>query len=236
MPIAPHLCMNKIGRTFLFLLILAGSTTASANVQKIVLQSQAIALDRFTEPNPDSLDKARKLFTDYRQKVDHEAVEYLPHIRVEENVVLYLHSFTQGPHEIKGLHDIFTSNNFNVLALSFSGHELDENGNRRENFADYEPANWVTDVQFAVRLAKQYGKKIWIMGYSTGGLLAVQQVLLDSSRIKAMILVSPALALDQFAAGYSCIGSNLFGGFVGDETRIMMEGGCLIRGTITKCF
>jgi esterase/lipase len=217
------------------------SYSAMADMHKIGFQTAAVALDAYSEPTQASLNQARTLFAEYRRKVDPAAVEYLQHSRVEENVVLYLHSFTQGPYEIKGLHDLFTSNNFNVLALSFSGHELGEDGKPRLNFRDYEPIDWVKDIQFAVRLAKQYGKKIWIMGYSTGGLLAVQQVLNDPSRIKNMILISPALALAQFGASVSCSASFVTNnldpiGLTDDQERMMMSGGCLIRGTITNVF
>lgn len=214
------------------------SKTASAQDAKGSLHMQAFILDSFIEPSATTLNHAREVFSKYKRAVDPAALEILPNNRIEENVLLYIHSFTQGPHEILPLQESFTAKNFNILALSYSGHELNADGSRKQNYRDYYAADWKEDIQFALRLAKQYGKKVWIMGYSTGGLLALQQVKENSSRIKAMLLVAPALALAPTMSGSSCTGSFVVNtlDLSSEETQKILAGGCLIRTTISNVF
>lgn len=227
----------KLLRFFLFFAVFITFQIAQAQ-SKALLQASSMPLEYVSQPTEVSLTQARQIFKNYKAQVDAEAVEVLPRGRIEENVLLYIHSFTQGPHEIESVKDILVQNNFNILALSFSGHELDQNGQRKMNFRDYDESDWKRDVQFALRLAKQYGKKVWLMGYSTGGLLALQQVKENSSRIQALILISPALALANSFSGSVCTGSFITNSLdiSSDENQKILAGGCLIRNTITNVF
>lgn len=225
----------------LFLLFFSLSLFAETR-KKISLHAQMALINALSieEPTTQSFQRAREVFQSYKNQIDPGAYELLPNGQVEENVLLYIHSFTQGPHEIQVFADLFRELNFNVVALSFSGHELDENQQRRLNFRDYDESDWQRDVEFAMQIARQYGKKVWVMGYSTGGLLALQQVLSDSSRVHALLLAAPAFALQQDFAGLSCTGSFLVNNgleFLTDShEKITVEGACLIRNTISQIF
>jgi esterase/lipase len=210
-----------------------------ANSPKSLLYASA-AINNFLQNSPTqaSFIEAQQLFSTYKNTYDKAALEILPNNKIEENVLLYVHSFTQGPEEIKSVKDIFIENNFNILALSYSGHELNADGSRKQNYRDYSENDWKNDVHFAFNLAKQYGKKVWLMGYSTGGLLALQQLRDDSTHVKALILIAPALALGPTMSGLACTGSFLINSLdiSSEENQKITAGGCLIRNTITNVF
>jgi esterase/lipase len=222
--------------------ISAGSQTenqvGSPTWSKSDFHTASQILENFSEPTTSTLAEARRIFSGYKSEIDPEAFEAVPRNQVEDNVLLYIHSFTQGPHEVQSVLDLFTQQHFNVLALSFSGHELDANGKRRLNFRDYSAEDWREDIAFAYRLAKQYGRKVWLLGYSTGGLLALQQYLQNPDRVQALMLFSPALALDIDFSGLSCVGSWAANNIIdlSPEQKTAVEGGCLIRNTITQVF
>lgn len=222
--------------------VLFSMGVSADTMSKILFQSQMalISSQASSEPTEQSFQQAQQIFENYQSQIDPAAHRVLPRGKIEENVLLYIHSFTQGPHEVRAFENIFREKNFNVIALSFSGHELDENRQQRLNFRDYDETHWKADIQFALNLARQYGKKVWVMGYSTGGLLALQQVLEDSSRIHALLLAAPAFALQQDFAGLSCTGSflvnNGLGFLAGSHEQMTIEGACLIRNTISQIF
>lgn len=233
-----RICFILIQTLFLF----SSCTLLSHELQKAVFQSQMTLINALAPdaPNTESFQQTREIFQNYKVQVDPAAYQLVPRGRIEENVLLYIHSFTQGPHEVQVFENLFRELNFNVVAFSFSGHEVGENQQRRLNFRDFDESDWQRDVEFAMQVARQYGKKVWLMGYSTGGLLALQQVLNDPLRVHALLLAAPAFALKQDFARFSCTGSFLVNNGLdltaNANEKTIIEGACLIRNTIEQTF
>jgi pimeloyl-ACP methyl ester carboxylesterase len=88
-----------------------------------------------------------------------------------------------------------------VLALNLPGHGPDR---ARRNSVTYK--DWVNEVQGAVRFAKVLGNNVHIIGQSTGGALAVVAAHENPDAVKSLLLVEPALKVQEYATFGACVG------------------------------
>lgn len=98
----------------------------------------------------------------------------------------------------------------NVLHLVLPGH-----GNNWQNAPNVQPTEWREFVKRAVNIARPLGRRVIVLGQSTGGLLAVLQALSVDSGIDGLILMEPALKVQPGKEGVACF-TRLFGQFAQD--------------------
>ncbi len=90
-------------------------------------------------------------------------------------VAVLVHGLSDSPQAMRDLAQVYLSQGFTVIGLRLSGHgtsmsDLDKNGT-----AD----NWENDVADAMKTAGALGSKVSLVGYSTGGALALNYAMKD---------------------------------------------------------
>lgn len=158
---------------------------------------------------------AEKLLEDYqasraRGKDDQDRYSFLKGHRTDQ-VVLLVHSFMMRPSELYFLGEQAAHRDMNVFPILLEGH-----GTRSIRFggtvslSDVTAEDWLADMEFGINLAHGFGRKVYVMGYSLGGLLGLLQGISDHPLIDGVIAVAPPLAIEpsiwmqrfEFAGGW----------------------------------
>ncbi len=84
--------------------------------------------------------------------------------------VLLVHGFMASPAELRELGDRFHQQGFNVIGVRLKGHGTSPWDLRSRDWQD-----WSASVNRGFNILKAYSSRIHIVGFSTGGLLALQQ-------------------------------------------------------------
>jgi esterase/lipase len=106
------------------------------------------------------------------------------------NGVLLIHGLLDSPYTMNVLGEFLQKQCFIVYIILLPGH-----GTVPGDLLDVTYRDWIAATRFGVNKISEQAKNIFIMGYSLGGLLAVNEVLHDPKRFKAAILFAPALEL-----------------------------------------
>lgn len=110
-------------------------------------------------------------------------------------VILLIHGLYDSPYTMKDLGRVFNEQCFDTRFLLLPGH-----GSQTGDLRYTKMEDWLHSVNFAVNTLKQESPKkdIYIAGFSTGGALAIDRALEDSS-IKGVFLFAPLLARKPFS-------------------------------------
>ena len=92
------------------------------------------------------------------------------HLSNENNTigVLIIHGFTASPHEVKELGDYLYEKGFNVYGVRLKGH-----GTHYDDLKYVKWQDWYDDVEQVYGILREKNNKIYAVGMSTGGALAL---------------------------------------------------------------
>ena len=107
-----------------------------------------------------------------------------------QNGILLIHGLLDSPYTMNVLGEELQKKCFLVYIVLLPGH-----GTVPGDLLDVTYKDWIAASRFSVNRLAEQAKNLYIMGYSLGGLLAINEVLHNPSRFKAMILFAPALQL-----------------------------------------
>ena len=100
--------------------------------------------------------------------------------------VLLIHGFLSGPAELKSLGERLHADGYHVLGLRLKGHGTSPWDLRSRSWQD-----WVASVERGYDILKAYSQAIHIIGFSTGGLLALNHAAKHPNRrTKSVVSVS----------------------------------------------
>ena len=120
-------------------------------------------------------------------------------------VALVLHGMGSNPYGMREVIDLLYSQGFTVLAPRLSGH-FDKNIYDLDQVSSQD---WINDSEQAFQLAKAFGKRITVVGYSLGGTLASRLMLEYPDQIENGILFAPAWRVTPTVSLGSLLGSLL---------------------------
>ena len=106
--------------------------------------------------------------------------------RKSAGAVLLIHGFLSGPAELRSLGERLHAAGFHVLGVRLKGHGTSPWDLRNRSWHD-----WAASVERGYDIIKAYSQAVHIIGFSTGGLLALNHAAnFPSRRIKSVISVS----------------------------------------------
>lgn len=116
---------------------------------------------------------------------------------------LLLHGASDSPYSMRALAGRLHARGFDVLALRLPGHGTAPAGLTRVRWQDWAAATRIGARHLAARLSS--GQPLYLIGFSTGGALAVEYALArlqgeDLPAVQGLVLVSPAIGVSPVAA------------------------------------
>lgn len=109
-----------------------------------------------------------------------------------KNCVIAIHGFSSSPKEMEKLGLFFYENNFNVQIPRLAGH-----GTTPIALKDKLWQDWYKSVSRSIIIASLQYKKVYIVGFSTGGLLALLSTKKDYKEFVSVICINAALHLND---------------------------------------
>lgn len=109
-----------------------------------------------------------------------------------DSCVITLHGFSSAPQEVKQLAKFIHSSGFNVYAPRLKGH-----GTNAKDLKDTTWQDWYLSLSRAVTIATLKYKKVYIVGFSTGGLLALLSTKKCYMEFAGIICINAALHLND---------------------------------------
>lgn len=124
-----------------------------------------------------------------------QPVHYFPAMHNAKAVVLIAHGLNLLPSKMDDIANFLQANNYDVYRLALSGH--------RGNFEELKHITrqiWLEDFAGGYKTAKERAGElnipIYFLGYSLGGVLAVDSVVSDTSiRFEKIVLFAPAISV-----------------------------------------
>ncbi len=107
--------------------------------------------------------------------------------------VLLVHGLTDSPYFMMSLGKFFQANCFRVMSILLPGH-----GTRPGDLLQVKWQEWEKAVAFGTNALAAEVDNIYLLGFSTGGTLAINQSLHDT-RIMGLLLFSPAIKISSKA-------------------------------------
>lgn len=119
----------------------------------------------------------------------------LHHGQVTDKVVVLFHGLSDSPFFFKSIAEAIYQQGHNVVVALLPGH------GKKEADADMQDprlaGRWTRHVAEIMRFSQSLGLQKYIGGFSTGGTLATQYILMNPKQAKGLMLFSGALALDS---------------------------------------
>jgi predicted esterase len=127
-------------------------------------------------------------------KNDGNAPYILHHNKVTEKVLVLFHGLSDSPFYLRSIAQSIHQQGNNVIVALMPGHgkKQADKDMQDENLAE----RWRTHVSQVIEYASSLGKKRYLGGFSTGGVLATEYILQNPQSVKGLALFSGALALD----------------------------------------
>lgn len=126
---------------------------------------------------------------------DGNAPFILHHGEKTGKVAVLVHGLSDSPFYMTGIARALYDKGFNVIVPLNVGHgQLDADDDMSDSQLD---KRWAAHLNDVMALAPQFGDKIFLGGFSTGGALSVQHYLHHPDNIEGLMLFSGALALDS---------------------------------------
>lgn len=126
---------------------------------------------------------------------DGNAPFILHHNKVTPKVVVLFHGLSDSPFYLRSIAKALYQQGNNVVVGLLPGHgkkQADEDM-QDPNLAD----RWRQNFAEVVELSANLGENLYVGGFSTGGTVATEYALLNTKKIKGLMLFSGALALDS---------------------------------------
>ncbi|MFA9374112.1 MAG: alpha/beta fold hydrolase [Poseidonibacter sp.] len=112
--------------------------------------------------------------------------------RDNDTCIIAIHGFSSAPKEVEQLAHFLYDNNLNVYAPRLAGH-----GTVPEDLRDTTWQDWYKSVCRAITITSLSFKKIYIVGFSTGGLLALLSTRKCFKEFEGVICINAALHLND---------------------------------------
>lgn len=109
-----------------------------------------------------------------------------------QNCVIAIHGFSSSPKEVHELSLFLNENNFNVIAPRLDGH-----GTVPEDLKNKTWEDWYKSISRTISIATIKYDNIFIVGFSTGGLLGLLSTKKHYKEFKALICINAALNLND---------------------------------------
>lgn len=183
---------------FIFIFFGLGS---SANAQELdpifnrfaqLYQAQLGSIEGCKEPSIDVFSVCSSAL-----KNDGNAPYILHHNTTSDKVIVLFHGLSDSPFFMRSIAQSFYHEGYNVVVALLPGHGLK---NADKIMQDPNLANlWREHLAAVIELATGLGKQEYVGGFSTGGALATEYVLLHPNKVKGLLLFSGALRLESKA-------------------------------------
>ena len=108
------------------------------------------------------------------------------------NCVIAIHGFSSAPKEVEKLALFLNKNNLNVITPRLAGH-----GIVPEDLKDKKWEDWYKSVSTSITIASLQYKRIYIVGFSTGGLLALLSTKKQYKEFVGLVCINAALHLND---------------------------------------
>jgi len=119
----------------------------------------------------------------------------LHHGHVTDKVVVLFHGLSDSPFFFKSIAEALYQQGNNVVVALLPGH------GKKEADADMQDPRlaerWTQHVGEVMAFSQRLGQQTYIGGFSTGGALATQYILMNPKQVKGLMLFSGALALSS---------------------------------------
>jgi esterase/lipase/1-acyl-sn-glycerol-3-phosphate acyltransferase len=108
------------------------------------------------------------------------------------NCVIAIHGFSSAPKEVEQLALFLNKNNLNIITPRLAGH-----GIVPEDLKDKKWEDWYKSVSRTITIASLEYKKVYIVGFSTGGLLALLSTKKQYKEFVGLVCINAALHLND---------------------------------------
>jgi carboxylesterase len=112
--------------------------------------------------------------------------------------VLLIHGLMAAPEEVREWGEFLFSQGYTVYAPRMAGH-----GTSAEDLAQRTVEDWAASIEQGHQILKTCCEKIIIAGFSTGGAMALYQVILHPDAYEAVISISAPLKFKKFSAHFA---------------------------------
>ncbi len=109
-----------------------------------------------------------------------------------DTCIITLHGFSSSPKEVKQLSTYLFEKDFDVYAPRLRGH-----GTSPKDLKDTKWQDWYLSLSRAITIATLKYKKVYIIGFSTGGLLALLSTKKCYTQIQGIVCINAALHLND---------------------------------------
>jgi len=107
--------------------------------------------------------------------------------------VLLIHGLVASPAEVRGLSEALVQQGYSVLAIRLKGHGTSPYDLRKQTFED-----WFNSVQRGLKIINAYCDSVVVIGFSTGGALALKLAAENNDKVIAVIaLAVPIKFIDK---------------------------------------
>lgn len=111
--------------------------------------------------------------------------------------VVMSHGYQSSPSEIKELADYLHKKRINVYGVRLEGH-----GTVSEDLRDRSWEEWYDSYNRGFAAMRQVSKKLFLVGFSTGGLLAMLATSRKLNKIDGLVVINAALELQDIRVNY----------------------------------
>ncbi len=167
----------------------------SKNIQKAIEDFQAHYSNRLgkTTTNMVALEKNRSCCYIKSNKLKKGNYPRIFHQgKVSQDVIILTHGLSDSPHYLEAVAKRFLNIGVNVVMPLLPGHGLKEPDKAMQDFEL--DTKWREEIDDAIKVAAQIGKRISVGGFSTGGALSLNKILRNSKTIEGgLFLFSGAI-------------------------------------------
>lgn len=103
-----------------------------------------------------------------------------------KRAILLLHGFTGTPYEMRPVGEYFYNKGFNVFCPRLKGHGTTEEELNNCRFYD-----WIESAEMGLNYLKRKSDKVYVLGLSMGGLLALKLASVHQEIEKVIVIASP---------------------------------------------
>lgn len=111
--------------------------------------------------------------------------------------VVLSHGYKSSPSEIRALAEYLHERKMNIYGVRLQGH-----GTVSEDMRDSTWEEWYDSFNRGFAALSQVSKKIFVAGFSTGGLLAMMATARKANRVDGLIIINAALQLQDIRVDY----------------------------------
>lgn len=133
------------------------------------------------------------------------------HGKRSEKVLLVMHGLHESPAYMFGFAKAFYDKGYNVLSIRLPGHQTIN----RDDLNKTKASEWIDSSVQGLEFALTLGNQVEVLGYSLGGLLAVNLALKYPEQVRALYLIAPALALRN-----RVVSAGVLAGWSGDASKV----------------